>query len=97
MFRLCPPREEGRIAFRRLPCRISIRPARLRTGGSARAKTLRGGHLFLLLALRRALDETRAGMPGFDAPSVRSRESDRRPTVWNLHVRLSQLDPSLRW
>ena len=33
----------------------------LRTGGPARAKTLRGGHLFFLLALRRALDETRAG------------------------------------
>src|SRR5580658_7431372 len=97
MFRLCPPRQEGRIAFRRLPCRISIRPARLQTRGPARAKTLRGGYLFFLLALRRALDETRAGMPGSAAPRVRSGESDRRPAVWNLHMRLSQLDPSLRW
>src|ERR1700756_1365333 len=97
MFRLCPARQEGRIVFRRLPCRISIRAARLRTRGPARAKTLRGGGLFFLLTLRRALDETRPGMPGFAAPSARSGESDRRPAVWNLHARLSQLDPSLRW
>ena len=60
--RLCQARQDRRTAFRRLPGRISIRPARLRPRRTARAKTLRGEDVFRLRDLRRALDETRAGL-----------------------------------
>ena len=61
MCRLCHARQGRRTAFWRLPGRISIRPARLRTRRTARADALRGEHVSQLRDFCRAGRNTCAG------------------------------------
>ena len=83
-----------RTALRRLPGRISIRPARLRPGRTARTEALPGQDLYELRKCRPAVDETCPGWPRSGASRVRGREQDRRPHLCGLQLQQPEHEPS---